>query len=211
MLVLDENNELNDMALYALGLKSEEEIGDIMDAALNGTELKQSDDKWTYEDICGMDFRVVLNASCYSLDDTTGTYTDLRDSDAGLRYLYDNAIPLKVSGIIRPNEDALSTMLSGAIGYTSELTEYVIAQTEDSAAIHAQLDDPTTDIFTGLPFNESSGSISAEEKEADFRAYVEPMSDAEKAQTYVKIMSIPSQEQMDAAVAQATSGANPST
>ena len=206
VLVLDENNELNDMALYALGLKSEEEIGDIMDAALNGTELKQSDDKWTYEDICGMDFRVILNASCYSLDDTTGTYTDLRDSDAGLRYLYDNAIPLKVSGIIRPNEDALSTMLSGAIGYTSELTEYVIAQTEDSAAIHAQLDDPTTDIFTGLPFNESSGSISAEEKEADFRAYVGPMSDAEKAQTYVKIMSIPSQEQMDAAVAQTMEG-----
>ena len=35
VLILDENNELDDMALYALGLKSAEEIRDLMNAAIN--------------------------------------------------------------------------------------------------------------------------------------------------------------------------------
>ena len=51
LLVLDKNNELNDMALYALGLESKEEISEIMSAAINGNstvEFKQQ--KWSYED-----------------------------------------------------------------------------------------------------------------------------------------------------------------
>lgn len=42
VLVLDENNELDDMTLYALGLESEETIDAIMDAAVNKTELEPS-------------------------------------------------------------------------------------------------------------------------------------------------------------------------
>lgn len=138
VLVLDENNELDDMTLYALGLKSEEDIDAIMDAALNKTELPVDTQKWSYEDICNMEFRTILNSDCYSLDESTGLYTDLRETDAGLRYLYDNGTVLKVSGIIKPNEDAVSTMLSGSIGYTSKLTEYVIEHTKDSAAVAAR-------------------------------------------------------------------------
>ena len=39
VLILDENNELDDMALYALGLKSEEEILDLMNAAMKPLNL----------------------------------------------------------------------------------------------------------------------------------------------------------------------------
>lgn len=38
-------------------------------------------------------------------------YTDLRTTETGLRYLYDNGITLKVTGIIRPNADAQTTMI----------------------------------------------------------------------------------------------------
>ena len=161
VLVVDENNELDDMTLYALGLKSKEEIDKVVDAALNKTELEIEEHRWTYEEICDREFRTILNSECYKLDEGTGLYTDLRNTDAGLRYLYDSGISLKVSGIIRPNEDTISTMLSGSIGYTSKLTEYVIEQSKDSAAVNAQLDDPSTDIFTGLPFKESTGNMTA--------------------------------------------------
>ena len=59
----------------------------------------------------------MLSSDCYVLDEATGLYTDLRDTDTGLRYLYDNGTVLKVSGIIRPKEDASTTMLTGSIGY----------------------------------------------------------------------------------------------
>ncbi|MBR2338495.1 MAG: ABC transporter ATP-binding protein/permease [Clostridia bacterium] len=206
VLVVDENNELDDMTLYALGLKSKTEIDAIMDAAINKTDLEAPTKTWTYEEICNMEFRTILNSDCYTFDESTDTYTDLRDSDAGLKYLYDNGLTLKVSGIIRPNEDAVSAMLTGSIGYTGALTEYVIENAKDSAAIKAQLEDPHTDIFTDLPFKETSGNLSNEQKEAEFRAYINNLNEAGKAAAYIGIMSIPSQQQLDAAVGQAMNG-----
>ncbi len=200
VLVLDSNNELDDMTLYALGLKSKEDIDAVMSAAVNKTEIIVETQKWSYEEICDMEFRVILNSSCYTLDETSGIFTDLRDSDTGLKYLYDNGITLKVSGIIRPSEDAVSTILTGSIGYTTELTEYIIENSKASAAITAQLDSPDTDIFTGLPFRASGDSMTDEEKEAEFRSYLAELNESEKAQTYIEIMSIPSDEQTSAAI-----------
>ena len=204
VLVLDENNEIDDMALYALGLKSKEEIDAIMEAAINQTEVEE--EKWPYEDICNMEFKTILNSSCYALDENTGLYVDLRKTEAGMRYLYDNGIVLKVSGIIRPNQDAVSTMLNGSIGYTSELTKYVIEHSKDSDAVTAQMDNLSTDIFTGLPFQESIGNLTDGQKETEFRNYIAGLDENGKADAYVKIMSIPTQDQIDEAVSQATSG-----
>lgn len=97
MLVLDENNELD---VYALGLEPKEDVDNIMEAAVNGKELQKDNKNWSYADIYDMDFRTVLNADCYRYDENTGLYTDLRDTDAGLQYLYDNGLKLKVTGII---------------------------------------------------------------------------------------------------------------
>lgn len=197
VLVVDENNELDDMTIYALGLETKEKTGAIIEAAVDQSDLERNENTWSYKDICDMEFRVVFNSSCYTYDENTGLYTDLRETDAGLQYLYDNATPLKVSGIIRPQEDVTSPMLSGNIAYTSELTEYVIEKSKDSAAIQAQMDDPSTDIFTGLPFKETTSNLSDEEKQEEFITYVDKLDDAGKADVYVQIMGIPSEEQVD--------------
>ena len=204
VLVLDENNELDDMALYALGLKPQEEMDAIMQAAVDQTEVKLEDQSWSYEEICSREYKTVLNADCYAYDEASGLYVDLRDTDAGLRYLYDNGITLQVSGIIRPNENASAHMLSGSIGYTSALTEHLAQASQDSAAIQAQMDSPNRDIFTGLPFQESTGSLTDEEKESAFRSYVSGLEEQGKAETYLAIQSLPTQEQIDQAVGQST-------
>ena len=204
VLVLDENNELDDMALYALGLKPQEEMDAIMQAAVDQTEVELEDQSWSYEEICSREYKTVLNADCYAYDEASGLYVDLRDTDAGLRYLYDNGITLQVSGIIRPNKNASAHMLSGSIGYTSALTEHLAQASQDSAAIQAQMDSPNRDIFTGLPFQESTGSLTDEEKESAFRSYVSGLEEQDKAETYLAIQSLPTQEQIDQAVGQST-------
>ena len=206
LLVVDENNEIDDMTLYALGLKSEEEINVIVDAALNKTELPQtSAKKWTFEEICNMQFRTVLNGDCYQLDPVTGTYKDLRTTKQGMKYLYDNGMNLQVSGIIRPKEDTLAPMLTGSIAYTYKLTEHVIENNKNSAAIAAQLATPNVDIFTGLPFEEGGSKMTAEEKAEDFMEYVATLNMQGKADAYVKIMSVMPKEQLDATVNQTMS------
>lgn len=206
VLVVDENNELDDLTLYALGLESKDQIEAIKDAAVEQKELKMEDKSWSYEEICDKEYITILNSDCYSYDQNTGMYTDLRDTEAGLKYLYDNGIPLKVSGIIRQNEDVESAMLTGSIAYTSELTKYIIEHSKVSEAVKAQLEKPATDIFTNLPFKENTGNLSEKEKETEFRAYVEELSEEEKAATYVKVMSIPSEEELNTMIEQAMTG-----
>lgn len=200
VLVLDDNNEIDDMTLYALGLKSKADMDALADAAFNRTILEVPDEKWTYEEICDMEFRTIFPSDCYSYDEKTGLYTDLRNSQAGLKYLYDNGTVLKVSGIIRPNEDAVSTMLSGKIAYTSELTEYIIENSKNSAAIKAQEENNSKDIFTGLPFRENTGNLTTEQKVSAFKNYISTLDETGRANAYVKIMSIPSENDLDAMV-----------
>ena len=206
VLVLDKNNEIDDMTLYALGLNSREYIDALADAAFNKTEMTVEPKSWTYEEICAMDFRVILGSDCYTLDESTGLYVDLRQSQAGLKYLYDNATTLKVSGIIKPNEEAVSGMLSGAIGYTRALTEYIIKNAEDSPSVQAQLKDKTVDIFTGLPFRENTGNLTNAQKQAEVKRYIAQLSQAGKAKTFISIMSIPPQEQIDAFLTEMMAG-----
>ncbi len=197
VLVVDENNELDDMALYALGLKSKEEIRDLMEAAKNQTELEYEQKKWTYEEIRNMEFKIILNTSCYTKDEYSGLYFDLRDTSAGLKYLYDNGIPLKVSGIVRPNPDASANSLNGSIAYTHALTARVVEEIRNNEVIAAQLASPSVDIFTGLPFPENVKNMTDAEKETAFRAYIDLLDEKSKANAYVTIMSIPKDEDVE--------------
>ena len=200
VLVLDKNNELDDMSLYALGLESKDRVDAIMRSALTAAPLEKDETSWSYEDILTRDFRVILSADSFVYDEHTNSYADLRSSEAGLKYLYDNALALKVTGIIRPSESAQTTMLSGSIGYTVALTQYVVEQGLISPVVKAQLDSPDTDILTGLPFRTSSGSLSNEEKSKELKAYLAGLSTQSRAESYLRLMSIPGSDQLDAMV-----------
>ena len=88
-------------------------------------------------------------------------------------------------------------MLTGKIGYTNKLTEYIINNSKNSDAVTAQLSDTSKDIFTGLPFKENTGNLSNEKKADEFKTYVNKLSVKEKADTYVKVMSIPDKSTLD--------------
>ncbi len=208
VLVVDKNNELDDITLYALGLLPEEDMAALINASLDGTILESKENRWTFEEIVGRDYKTILPADCYVWDDVQGKYTDLRETEAGLRYLYDTAMPLTVTGIIRPKEDSDTAMLNGSIAYTHLLTEHLIEKAADSDVIAVQLASPHKDVLTGLPFKSTTGNLTAEQKETEFRAYVAEMTDAEKAAFYVSMQAIPSaefvQQQLDAALGNMT-------
>ncbi|MBP5303397.1 MAG: ABC transporter permease, partial [Clostridia bacterium] len=194
VLVLDDHNELDDMSLYSLGLRTKEEIEAMMEATLNHEDLDTKLKKWSYEEICQKEFRIILNSDCFALDEISGNYTDLRDTNAGLKYLYDNGLKLKVTGIIRPNEDTSSGMITGAIAYTKLLTEHIVKHADESKAVQAQKKTPTKDIFTGAIFKESTQNKTDSDKAKAFMKYVNDSTPEEKAAIYEKIMCTPSRE-----------------
>ncbi len=200
ILFVDENNELDDMSLYSLGLIPKEDIAAMMKAAGERNEIEYKSRKWSYGEICDMDFRVVLESDCYIKDETTGNFTDLRNTEEGLKYLYDNALTLKVTGIARPAEDSISRMVTGSIGYTYRLTQHIIEHSKESPSVRAQLESPDTDIFNGLPFRGDTASYDDSQKAAYFMDYVSELSAEAKTGLYVEMKSIPSEEETSAAV-----------
>lgn len=200
VLILDKNNELDDLTLYALGLEPKENMDAIMDAAVNGTKVEKNESKWSYGEIINGDYRVILNADSYRYDDQTGFYVDLKQTEAGLKYLYDDALTLKVTGIIRPNENSQSTILSGAIGYTSGLTKYIVEKSQNTSIIQAQKNEKTIDILSGLPFKENTTELSTSQKAAQFQDYFGHLDASKKAEAFIQMKSIPSKEYLEKTV-----------
>ena len=140
----------------------------------------------------------------------TGGYTDLRETETGLEYLYnsdDVGVTLRVVGILRPNPDATATMLTGAMGYTSLLSDYVLEHVGNQPIVTAQLEDPDTDVFTGLPFatGQEVEPADAEKKEA-FLSYLETCSTEEKAAMYLDAAAQPDADLLAQTVAQQMDG-----
>ncbi len=192
VLIVNENNELDDLTLYALGLLGQAEIDKIIDAAVNGETLESDNQKWTYDELKELTFRTILPADRYQ-NRGDGVYVDA--SGLLLESLYERSLELRVTGIIRAKEDADVTMLSSGIGYTKLLTEYVIEKAKDSAVVKAQLENLDIDVLTGLPFKNSVGTMSIEEKALAFKEYVSKLAENKKAEAYIDVLCLKAEEQ----------------
>ena len=206
VLILNQNNEVSDLSLYALGLKDSDKISDVFnDLASGEADKSYGEESYSYEQICALTFKLLLPDDYYVYDASSKTYTDMRDNETFRAFAVKDestGLSLRVCGIIRPNPDATSTALSGTVGYTSALTEYVINETNNSEVVRAQKENTKTDVVTGLNFNDGSlDSMSDAQKAALFIEYVESLSEEEKAQLYVEIMSVPSAEMLSQSVA----------
>ena len=188
VLIVDENNEISDLVLYSLGLKTTEEMKQEIADSSQGVLKDTPAESWTYEEICNMTFKMILSPDFYQKT-ANGTYTDLSKFSAGIEFLYNSeqAINLKVTGIIRPNDDSVASMMTGSIGYTTALTEYAIERMAKSDIVQEQLANPETDIILGLPFKTSDDEVSDDEKINLIKAYFASISTEEKANLYVEI------------------------
>ena len=197
VLVVDKNNEIDDMTLYALGLKSTEEIDAIINAVNSGSKPPESTSKkWTFEEVMALTYRTIFAHECYQQNN--GTWYDVRDLDGGLEGLYDDenkGLTLKISGIIRPNPDASNHMLKGTLCYTYKLIEHVIGQSQNSEIANAQKDNPDVDVFSGKYFK--NNTISKQEKADTVTEYISAQTDAKKHSLYVTIKTTPTDEEIE--------------
>ncbi len=189
VLIVDENHEISDVVLYSLGLKTTDEMREDLMASMRGENESQASESWTYEEICAKTFKMILPSDFYQKN-PDGTYTNIAGTDAGLKYLYNSEKPIEltISGIIRPNGDAVSSMMTGSIGYTTALTEYVIARAAESDIVKAQLADPSVDVITGLPFKtDDDTEFSNAEKAEKIKGYFATLTNAEKAAIFTDL------------------------
>ena len=179
VLVADKNNEVDDYTLYSLGLKDPEEVRTLFKKMMVGESYETKKDiSYTFDEILDTEFKLVMPTDMYKYNDVTGTWDDYSKDDKYMTNVVNNGTDIKVCGIIRPNDDAVSTSLSSGIGYTSKLTEYIIEEVKNSEIAKAQLADTSVDVFTGVPFdNDRNTEITMD----DVNAYMATLSPEESA------------------------------
>ena len=154
VLIVDSLNEINEMVVYGLGLKDQNEfMTNIMASFETGEEIESaSDQSFTYDDILNMKFKLVLNCEYMVKDKKTGLWSDMRDNTLYVKDLVEQGVDINIVGILRPRKDNVISIGTGSIGYTKDLMEYALEKTAESQVVKEQLADTTKDVLTGETF-----------------------------------------------------------
>ncbi len=176
VLVLDEKNEISATTLFQLGYLPSSEYQEIMDMIEAGEEVTLDEQSWSYEEFCEQTIYLIPSCDMYT-EKENGTFEAVGTTTADVESLLENAIELKIVGVVRPIEDADNASIDEVIGYTNALTNYLIDYTNDSAIVQAQMDNPNTNVLTGTIFSPADD----DEKLSQTRAYLDSLETADKA------------------------------
>ena len=185
VLVLDENNEIPITALYQMGFLPVDEYKEISKKIEKGENVELDDHKLEYQDICNKDF-YVMPACDYYVKNRFGYYDDISSDEDKIKQKLENALILKVTGIIKLKEDSDNILISKPLGYTRLLTNYIIDYTNNSRIVQAQHDDQNRNVITGMVFEPKTDS----EKINDTKKYIENLGITDKANMYMRMMAL---------------------
>lgn len=184
VLVLDTNNEIRSTDLYKLGLLPAKEYEKYMDEINKGKKVNPDTSKWSYEDACKHSFYLIPACDYYEKT-SNGTYKNISDDDQKMnKILKNNAIKLKISGVIRL-KDSDNRIISQPVGYTQTLTKYIIDYTNKSDVVKAQKKSKDVNILSNMRFAPDG----KKEKIADAKKYLNGLGVSEKAKLCKNIMN----------------------
>lgn len=160
VVVLNSNGDVSDFMLYALGLRSYEELDDMVEQFVKEepVDIVKYEDSYSYEDILGTTFKLVMNSDCYEYDKTNKLWVDKSNNTTYMKNIVKNSEELKIVGIVEPKEGVNATMLYQGLGYTPSLTNYIIEKEKNSKIVKEQLENPEKNVFTGKKFSDTKNS-----------------------------------------------------
>ena len=181
VMVLNENNGIPVQSMYQLGFITKEQYT----SAKNQLANKQDGEDFTlsYEDMLQKIFYLVPSSENY-VKNENGSYSQIKNPEYDTDGLMNKSIPLKVTGIIRPKEDAKNATINTVVAYTNLLTNYVIDRANESAIVQAQKNTPEINVLNGVHFNATTD----EEKIQDTKEYLLNLSEDEKVNMYQLIL-----------------------
>ena len=182
VLIVDENEQISDYTLYALGLKPQKELEEKWNAVQKGEEVKESEQtSYTYDELLNLSFKLILNSDYYQKEN--GLWLDKSDDEEYMKQKIADAEEIKVVGIIKQNEQSVAAGMSGGIGYTKELKEYVINKSNEAEIVKEQKNNQNINVFTGLEFptDEDKAKFSYDNLSTEQKMALASLSDEEVA------------------------------
>jgi putative ABC transport system permease protein len=184
VLVLNSNNEISSTVLYELGLISTSDYKEIVNGTDKGKEIQDELKSISYENVCKQELHLVPSCDYY-IKRENGTFQNVSDDDIQLKALVTNGLKIKITGIIKLDSSNKSRIISGSIGYTSALTDYLIDYADESNVVKEQKSDKNINVLTGLQFTPADD----EEKEKDAVSYISNLNVSDKAKLYKQMVT----------------------
>ncbi len=188
ILVVDQDNMISDYTAYTLGLKDKKELEEVVSKMVSGEKIEFEQDNYSFDEILDTKFKVLLNSDYYQK--SGNIFKDMSSSESYLKNKLQNALEIKIVGIVKVNEDSVlsSNNSFGNILYTKELTEYVINKVNESEVVKAQRANPEVNVFTGSKFGSLNTNLTNEQKQ-----YLATLSDEEREE-FMRTLSSTSYE-----------------
>lgn len=158
ILILPAKNQISDMLSYSLGLRDTKKLESMITKIMAGEAVEDTSEplELTYEELMSIPLKLVDATDTYKYNEKYNIYESMTDDEEFMEDVYDNAIDLKIVGIVCTAEDSTSTMLSTGIAYTKELTEYVIDKASESEIVKKQLANDDINVFSNKKFDDES-------------------------------------------------------
>ncbi|MDD6435020.1 MAG: ABC transporter ATP-binding protein/permease [Clostridiales bacterium] len=157
MIVLPNETIISDLLVYSLGLRDISEMKTIVADVMAGKkpEVEHDPKTFTYEDLMGIELKLVDPTARYLYNSEYNVYEDMSGDKEYMKKVYDNAEPLKIVGLVSASDNGTG-MSSSGVAYTTDLTTYVIETATDSEIVKKQLADEEVDVFSGKRFDEEN-------------------------------------------------------
>ncbi|MBR3898145.1 MAG: ABC transporter ATP-binding protein/permease [Bacilli bacterium] len=179
VLIVNEDNEISDYALYTLGIKDQSSLKGAMKKLQSGEEIKLEDEtSYSYDDLLDLKFKLILNSDYYKKNN--GIWEDKKDDKEYMKEKIKNADEIKVVGILKEKGTTLSSK-QGGIGYLSSLKEYTINKINESEVVKEQRDNPDKNVFTGLDFPKDDEKFDYSSLSNEQKMYLATLSQEEMA------------------------------
>ena len=158
VIVLSEKNTISDLLVYSLGLRDTSELSKMVNSIMSGEEvdIKHDQLKFSYEDLMGVDLRLVLPTDTYKYNKKYDVYEDMSEDETFMKKVYEKATKLKIVGVVSAKEGVTSTSLNPGVVYTNALIDYIINQTKDTDIVKKQLKNSEIDVFSGNRFDKEN-------------------------------------------------------
>lgn len=137
VVVVNSDNTLFDYQLFMLGLKSSDDLGQLLISS--DAFVAQP---YSIDDILSLEYKVMANVDYLEKDETADVWTMGDKSNLERTYVDSHAMKfadgtdtVKVVGVVRPKEGAIASSIGGVIGYTSQLKDALLLHSENHEAV----------------------------------------------------------------------------
>ena len=167
IIVLSERSTISDYLLYSLGLRDTEELTDIVTKIMTGETAEVNNEPMTisYEDLMNVELKLIMPTDSYEYNEEYEVYENMLEDENYLEELYNNAINLKIVGIVTAKEGVTTSVLNPGVSYTSDLIDYIIDYSSKTDIVRNQIVNDEVDVLSGKRFDEPKGNLGLDFKD----------------------------------------------